>query len=357
MKPIEQGGIGISSVENLYAFKGETMKFFEWLDPADANGRIMHPKISTDLFAKSFAVLLGKSGMGKSYAGAVLVEQLIIHDFPVFIVDYTGEMRSVAEFFGPSKIKSIGEIRSGEEPYGNGKKKKMIPTTFGARDAEEFVKGRVSFYFDCSEHVEDMQLAKHYLYDFLSRLIVLKKEAYHTNPKLMRPHYCFFDEAHNFAPEEIPAEERSLDPPIPLMLNQKMVTVAKEMRKYGVPCCWLSQRARSCNKNVLAEVNVEILLPVDIDLDVKRYRSLLPSVPNLVPLMNEMGKHHGRCFFKVMRMGQEFPAPWYSAKIGAYRKSEDRAGTPGTAENRGYAYGKGSEIDKKVENFVDNEAE
>ncbi len=290
------------------------------------------------LLSKHIAVL-AKTGAGKSYTVGVLLEEIMDNKIPLVVIDPHGEYSSMKypnnnskdlerfDSFGvksksyarqieefsvlnipgvkrlvlkdsfssneilkllPSKISnsqksllysvlkdkknfSLNDIISELELLENNNKFSLISLLEGLKNSNLFE----SSGFSSEEFVKNGKMSIINLKGVepeLQQIIVYKilKDLFNARKlNLIPPAFIVLEEAHNFAPEKNFGEVKS---------NEIIRLIASEGRKFGLGLAVISQRPARIDKNVLSQVNSQIILKVTNPNDVKAIISSVEGI-------------------------------------------------------------------------------
>ncbi len=290
------------------------------------------------LLSKHIAVL-AKTGAGKSYTVGVLLEEILDNKIPLVVIDPHGEYSSMKypnnnskdlerfDSFGvksksyarqieefsvlnipgvkrlvlkdsfssneilkllPSKISnsqksllysvlkdkknfSLNDIISELELLENNNKFSLISLLEGLKNSNLFE----SSGFSSEEFVKNGKMSIINLKGVepeLQQIIVYKilKDLFNARKlNLIPPAFIVLEEAHNFAPEKNFGEVKS---------NEIIRLIASEGRKFGLGLAVISQRPARIDKNVLSQVNSQIILKVTNPNDVKAIISSVEGI-------------------------------------------------------------------------------
>jgi len=201
------------------------------MKPFKISAELMLP---VDVVTEKVAII-GRTGMGKSYTGAVVAEEMLANEQQICVIDLTGAwwgLRSAAD----------GE-RAGFPIYVFGGDHGDIPLepTAGAMVADLVAGEHVSVVLDLSAF-ESRAGEIRFVTDFLSRLYRKNKKALHL----------FLDESDSFAPQKPFKEEARCLGAVELVFRRGRIK--------GIGGTVLSQRSAVLNKNVLSQAGILVAL-------------------------------------------------------------------------------------------------
>ncbi len=177
--------------------------------------------------------IMGKTGLGKTYTGEVLLEQLLLKGYTSIIVDPHDDflvLAEVPEFEGKVKIfRMKRELPTLSDLYHEG-----CCTIIPMKD------------FDDEDWRERVM---HYL----TTLLFDNVKAGNINP-----FFFVIDESHILAPQDHKN-----------FCKESIIKAVKEGRKFGMGVILLTQRPASLDKNALSQCGTQIILKVTNDNDIK----------------------------------------------------------------------------------------
>mgnify|MGYP000353685902 CR=1 FL=1 len=196
-----------------------------------------------NLLGKCIAIL-GIRGSGKSNTAAVIIEELLKHNFPLVIADIDGEYWGLKEKF---EILVVGKGENVDIE---------IDIENADKIAEISIQKGVPVILDLSGFLsEDQQL---FLYNYLNRLWDLAG-------KLRKPYMLVLEEAHEFIPQGIKTD-----------LKEIITRIALRGRKRGLGAVIISQRSAKVEKDVITQAGILFLHRVVHEADLRIYNELLP---------------------------------------------------------------------------------
>jgi hypothetical protein len=227
-----------------------------------------HLKLPDEAVTQTFAIL-AKRGMGKTYTGMVMSEEMLKAGAQVIVVDPIGVwygLRSSADGKKPGLSIVIAGGEHADFP---------IQPDNGEVLAEAVVKNRLSIILDLSLFRKNESVK--FMTDFAETLYRRNRQAVHL----------FLDEADAFAPQRpMPNEARMLG---------AMEDIVRRGRARGIGVTMITQRPSVLNKNVLTQIEVLVALRLTAPLDQKavdewirthaeegqrsEFMSSLPSLP------------------------------------------------------------------------------
>jgi len=186
------------------------------------------------------AGFLGQSGSGKTYAAMRLAELMLDAGAQIAALDPVGVwwgLRASADGKRPGYAIHVFGGSHGDLP--------LVPTS-GALIADVLVDKGIGAVLD----VSDFTLGEmhRFVSAFMERLFERKKRA-------PSPVHLFLEEAHNFAPQYLPPNDRSGDGSAALMLH-RVERVVRVGRNYGIGSSLISQMPQAVAKKVLNQVSV-----------------------------------------------------------------------------------------------------
>ncbi len=294
------------------------------------------------LLSKHIAVL-AKTGAGKSYTVGVLLEEILDNKIPLVVIDPHGEYSSMKypnsnssdlEKFKEFNVKSKSYAKQIEE-YSilniPGVKKLVLKDSFSSNEILKLLPSKISNSqkallfsvlkdkksFSLNEVISELELLENNnKFSLISLLEGLKNsglfesfgfssEEFVKNGKmsiinlkgvdpdlqqvivykilkdlfnarklnLIPPVFVVLEEAHNFAPEKNFGEVKT---------NSIVRLIASEGRKFGLGLAVISQRPARIDKNVLSQVNSQIILKVTNPNDVKAIVSSVEGITSEV---------------------------------------------------------------------------
>ncbi len=290
------------------------------------------------LLSKHIAVL-AKTGAGKSYTVGVLLEEILDNKIPLIVIDPHGEYSSMK--FPNSNVKDVEKFKSfgvKSKSYAKqieeysvlnipGVKKLVLKDSFSSSEILKLLPSKITNaqksllfsvlkdknVFSISDVISELELLENNnkfslislleslkntnifepsgysseefvkpgkmsiinlkgLDPELQQLIVYKllKDLFNARKlNLIPPSFVVLEEAHNFAPEKNFGEVKS---------NEIVRLIASEGRKFGLGLCVISQRPARVDKNVLSQVNSQIILKVTNPNDVKAIISSVEGI-------------------------------------------------------------------------------
>lgn len=203
--------------------------------------------------------VFGSSGSGKSNTVARLVEQMSPHMSGGTFFDFHDEAHGL--------MAKIPMLRVGKNAPFRKDAKKRSPTVqlalnpMNAADfAEQAYMKNIAVIVNVAYMQEDER--QEVVLNYCQRIWDLAM-AY------AKPYWVVLEEAHNFIPQRTVTAE--LD---------TMRRFAAEGRKFGITPILASQRTSKVNKDILSECDLLFLHRINIELDQKSYRGLLPAEIN-----------------------------------------------------------------------------
>lgn len=208
-------------------------------------------EISADELVTGRTCIIAQTGAGKSYAIAVILEELLDKEVPFCIIDTEGEYKSLKEKFSALWV-------GGED----------AEMSFEGVNLEELGKqcleNNVPLIFDTSELLDENVKVEGILSSLYSAASELKK-----------PYLVVVEEVDKFAPQA----SRKVMP--------KLLEIAKRGRKRGLGLLIASQRPAFVNKDLLSQCGSQMIgkLTIKNDLDAVRLffddRNQLLELPDL----------------------------------------------------------------------------
>jgi hypothetical protein len=196
-----------------------------------------------DIRGKS-AAALGIPGSGKTNTVALLIEQLLLNNYPVTVVDIEGEYWGLKEKFN---VLIAGRGDQVEFP---------CDTDQAAALAQLSLTESVSVILDVSDFDDDER------FEFL---LAYFNGLWEVAGKARKPYQVVLEEAHEFIPQ-------TGNTPVKTVLAR----IAKRGRKRGLGLVIVSQNSAKVEKDVLKQVPLLFLHRVVHPLDVKVYQDLIP---------------------------------------------------------------------------------
>ncbi|BCM91603.1 hypothetical protein IAD21_03478 [Abditibacteriota bacterium] len=201
-------------------------------------------KIPLDAATETFGIL-ARRGAGKTYAAAVLAEELIKAGAPVVILDPVGawwglRSNSTGMRAGLSVVIAGGE--HGDVP---------LESTGGRIIADLVVDDPRPLILDLSDF-ESNAAQDRFVADFAEHLY--RRKAHNRNPL-----HLIFDEADSFAPQRpMPGQARMLG---------AIEALVRRGRQRGIGATFITQRPAVLNKNVLTQIEVLVVLQLTAPQD------------------------------------------------------------------------------------------
>lgn len=225
-------------------------------------------KISGELYLDlddavgKFIAVLGIRGSGKTNTAAVILEELLNYNLPLTIVDIDGEYWGLKEKY---EILVVG-------------KSENVDIEIGIQHAEKIAEisltKNVPIILDVSGYFSDEA------YELLLRYF---RKLWDLAGKFRKPYEIVIEEAHEFIPQGIPDELKSI-----------FVKIALRGRKRGLGAIILSQRSAKVEKDVLTQAEILFLHKVVHPSDLKVYKDIIPLAPkNVSEIINALST--GEC--------------------------------------------------------------
>ena len=234
--------------------------------------------------------ILGIRGSGKTNTAAVLAEELLKAQVPLFIIDTDGEYWTLRERFDVLVI--------GNEDYADLKidllDQKIVNQA--PKIAELLYKNRISTIIDVSSY--------HPLetFDFLEKYL---SQIWLLSGSLRIPYFILVEEAHEFLPQSINA--------LAIPLTRTLVRMALRGRKRGIGMIIISQRSARVSKDILTQGEILFLHKVVHPADLNVYKEILPLKPREVKILVSQLKtgevlfyFNGRTEKKKVRLRETF---------------------------------------------------
>jgi len=243
-------------------------------------------KLSLTKFVRGHTAVIGKTGSGKSYTVGAIVEELLTHQIPVFIVDTHSEYSFLGTTSRANRKKHVYfNIRPGSFSVNR------IRWTTNDTDQERssvneyLLKSRPSSTSELRMTIQRkggksislgdlLQSGQATILDLLgvapsiSEKIVtaiLTSLFLSRRKKQIRPFALVVEEAHSFAPERGFGSSNALN---------IMLTIAKEARKFNMPTIFVTQRPQLISKTVLAMCQNWFILQISNPLDLEAVTSM-----------------------------------------------------------------------------------
>jgi len=201
-------------------------------------------KLPIDAVTETFGIL-ARRGAGKTYAAAVLAEELIKVGAPVVVLDPVGAwwgLRASADALGPGLPVVIAGGEHGDVP---------LEPTGGHIIADLVVDDPRPLILDLSDFQSNAAQDR-FVADFAERLY--RRKAHHRSPL-----HLIFDEADSFAPQRpMPGQARMLG---------AIEALVRRGRQRGIGATFITQRSAVLNKNVLTQIEVLIVLQLTAPQD------------------------------------------------------------------------------------------
>lgn len=201
-------------------------------------------KLPLDAATETFGIL-ARRGAGKTYAAAVLAEELIKAGAPVVVLDPVGAwwgLRASADGKQPGLPVVIAGGEHGDVP---------LEPTGGHIIADLVVDDPRPLILDLSDFQSNAAQDR-FVADFAEHLY--RRKAHHRNPL-----HLIFDEADSFAPQRpMPGQARMLG---------AIEALVRRGRQRGIGATFITQRPAVLNKNVLTQIEVLIVLQLTAPQD------------------------------------------------------------------------------------------
>src|SRR3972149_4072912 len=221
-----------------------------------------------ELVTQTIAIL-AKRGVGKTYLGRVMAEEMLRADMQVVAIDPTGAWHGLRSSADGKKAGYPIVVFGGDQ-------KDVLPLeeTAGEVIARAIVECGFSAILDLSELSENAK--RRFATSFAETL-------YHLN---RNPLHLFMDEADEFAPQKaFKGTERLLG---------AMENIVRRGRKRGLGCTLITQRPAVLNKNVLTQCEMLVAMRlvshwdikpimewVNVHADPKQAEKMIRSLPSL----------------------------------------------------------------------------
>lgn len=197
--------------------------------------------------------LLGIKGSGKTNTAAVLIEELLLNNFPMTIVDIEGEYWGLKEKFD---ILVVG-------------RSSHVDVEMGAAQAAELA--RISFSRGISVILDMSEFSQDEMFEFLLCYFTALWESASAEGK---PYQVVLEEAHEFIPQSARTP-----------LKEILTRIALRGRKRGLGLISISQRSAKVDKDVLTQAALVFLHRVVHPVDLKVYQDIVPLPPKEVEAM------------------------------------------------------------------------
>ncbi len=206
--------------------------------------------------------ILGVRGSGKTNTAAVIAEELLSLNIPVYILDIDGEYVSLGEKYPLVHIDFEGEGDINLDGWNEEKASQL---------AQKLVEKELPTAIDLSGVL---------LSDVWESLRGLLNGIWTAEKELRKPIFIFVEEAHEFIPQSKSTE-----------IKDMLVRIALRGRKRGIGLVMISQRSAKIDKDVLTQAELYFLHKVVHPADIKVYKEILPldvhKIETTVPRLNK----------------------------------------------------------------------
>jgi ABC-type dipeptide/oligopeptide/nickel transport system ATPase component len=180
---------------------------------------------------------VGQSGSGKTYAAMRLGELMLEAGAQIIVLD---PMSVWWGLLSAANGKASGfpvHVFGGEHAH-----VPLVPEA-GALVADVIVERGISAVLD----IADLTLSDQVMF-----ASAFAERFYAAQRKLKHPVHLFFEEAHNFLPQNLPPEGRDGDPrKNPAVMLNRMERIVRQGRSLGIGCSMISQQPQAVNKKAL----------------------------------------------------------------------------------------------------------
>jgi hypothetical protein len=190
--------------------------------------------------------LVGQSGSGKTYAAMRLGELMLDAGAQIIALD------PMAVWWG--LLSAANGQASGYPVHVFGGEHAHVPIVpeAGALVAGVIVERGISAVIDIANFTRSDQVM------FSS---AFAERFYELQVKVKRPVHLFFEEAHSFLPQNLPAEGRGGDPrKNPAVMLNRMERIVRQGRSQGVGCSMITQQPQAVNKAALNQAGTLIAM-------------------------------------------------------------------------------------------------
>jgi hypothetical protein len=180
---------------------------------------------------------VGQSGSGKTYAAMRLAELMLEAGAQIVALDPMGVWWGLLSAADGKASGFAVHVFGGEHAH-----VPIVPEA-GELVAEVIVSRGISAVVDISHFTRAQQVM------FSS---AFAERFYELQVKVKRPVHLFFEEAHSFLPQNLPAEGRGGDPrKNPAVMLNRMERIVRQGRSQGVGCTMITQQPQAVNKAAL----------------------------------------------------------------------------------------------------------
>lgn len=201
--------------------------------------------LPVDVITERIAAV-GQSGSGKTYAAMRLAELMLDAGAQIIALD------PMAVWWG--LLSAANGKASGYPVHVFGGEHAHVPIVpeAGALVAEVIVSRGISAVVDIAHFTRSDQVM--FSSSFAERF-------YELQVKVKRPVHIFFEEAHQFMPQNLPAEGRGGDPrKNPAVMLNRMERIVRQGRSSGVGCTMITQQPQAVNKAALNQAGTLIAM-------------------------------------------------------------------------------------------------
>lgn len=201
--------------------------------------------LPVDVITERIAAV-GQSGSGKTYAAMRLAELMLDAGAQIIVLD------PMAVWWG--LLAAANGKSSGYKVHVFGGEHAHVPIVpeAGALVAEVIVSRGISAVIDIAHMTRSEQVM--FSSAFAARF-------YELQIKVKRPVHIFFEEAHQFMPQNLPAEGRGGDPrKNPAVMLNRMERIVRQGRSSGVGCTMITQQPQAVNKAALNQAGTLIAM-------------------------------------------------------------------------------------------------
>lgn len=180
---------------------------------------------------------VGQSGSGKTYAAMRLAELMLEAGAQIIALDPMGVWWGLLSAANGNASGYPVHVFGGEHAH-----VPIVPEA-GALVAGVIVERGISAVIDVAHFTRSDQVM------FSS---AFAERFYELQVKVKRPVHLFFEEAHSFLPQNLPAEGRGGDPrKNPAVMLNRMERIVRQGRSQGVGCSMITQQPQAVNKAAL----------------------------------------------------------------------------------------------------------
>lgn len=208
------------------------------------------------------AAILGVRGSGKTNTAAVIAEELLSSNIPVYILDIDGEYVSLGEKYPLIHLDFEGEGDINLNGWNEEQASQL---------AQKLIEKELPTAIDLSGVL---------LSDVWEPLRGILNGIWIAEKEFRKPIFIFVEEAHEFIPQGKSTE-----------IKDTLVRIALRGRKRGIGLVMISQRSAKIDKDVLTQAELYFLHKVVHPADIKVYKEILPldihEIETTVPRLNK----------------------------------------------------------------------